>query len=301
MKLKQFITDFLTFSRKDRTGALVLLAIIFSFTFVPRFIGRISGSKSPVPDSTLSTAVKILNTRADSFRIAHKKYSTKEYKTTPEPKGRLFYFDPNVIDEKAWKELGVRERTIRTIQKFLAKGGRFKKPSDLEKIYGLSEVEAARLIPFVHITPTVENYVRYEKKLTPRIPSVEINTADTSGFISLPGIGSKLATRIVLFREKLGGFHSIDQIREVYGLQDSVFQKIKSYLEIRSTIFRKVNINTATIEELKSHPYFRWSLANPVIAYRNEHGLFKDIEDLKNIFAITQEVFEKIKHYVTTE
>jgi len=111
----------------------------------------------------------------------------------------------------------------------------------------------------------------------------DINLADTTAFIALSGIGSKLAERIVKFREKLGGFYSIEQIGEVYGLADSVFQKIRPFFLLSPFTVRKININTATLDELKSHPYIRWAIANPVIAYRNEHGPFAKIEDLKKV------------------
>lgn len=71
---------------------------------------------------------------------------------------------------------------------------------------------------------------RYKK---PNYTTIDINTADTTAFIALPGIGSKLANRIVSFRSKLGGFNSVEQIREVYGLKDSVFQLIYPMLTVK--------------------------------------------------------------------
>src|SRR6185436_20843184 len=112
------------------------------------------------------------------------------------------------------------------------------------------------------------------KTYAARYSIIDINTADTTAFISLPGIGSKLAVRIVTFREKLGGFYSVLQIGETFGLPDSTFQKIKQYLKLENTTIKKININTATVDELKAHPYIKWSIANPIVAYRNEHGRF---------------------------
>ena len=135
----------------------------------------------------------------------------------------------------------------------------------------------------------------------PSFAAIDINTADTAAFIALPGIGSKLASRIVLFREKLGGFHSTAQVGEVYGLQDSVFQKIKSLLKLETAIVKKININTASIDELKAHPYIRYVVANPLIAYRNQHGNFKEVKDVQKIAAVTPEVFAKMETYLTVE
>ena len=101
---------------------------------------------------------------------------------------------------------------------------------------------------------------------------VDVNTADTTAFVALPGIGSKLALRIVNFRDKLGGFYSVDQIAEIYGLPDSSFQRIKHLLKLDNPSIKKININTASKDEMKLHPYFKWNLANAIVEYRNQHG-----------------------------
>jgi competence protein ComEA len=216
---------------------------------------------------------------------------------------RLFYFDPNTLSQKGWEELGLRPRTIKTIQNYIAKGGRFYKPEDLERIYGLSEEVYQRLYPFIRIesinapvTSKEPRPVSISKES--RYTVIDINAADTTAFISLPGIGSRLATRIINFRERLGGFYAIEQIAEVYGLADSVFQKIKNYLRLETNSIIKININTASLEELKAHPYIRHAIAAPLVAYRNEHGLFVRIEDIKKVMAVTNEVYEKIAPYL---
>ena len=117
--------------------------------------------------------------------------------------------------------------------------------------------------------------------------------------IALPGIGSKLAARIITFREKLGGFYSLDQVGETYGLPDSTFQKIKQWLKLENALVKKININTATVDEMKFHPYIKYSLANPIVAYRNEHGPFSRIEDIKKVMAVTEDVYKKIAPYLT--
>jgi len=108
-----------------------------------------------------------------------------------------------------------------------------------------------------------------------------------------------LASRIVTFRDKLGGFYSIEQVGETYGLPDSTFQKIKQYLKLDNPSVKKININTATVDELKAHPYIKFSLANPIVAYRNEHGSFSKIEDIKKVMAVTDEIYKKIAPYLS--
>ena len=226
-------------------------------------------------------------------------------------KGELFYFDPNTIPATNWKRLGLRDKTIQTIQNYLSKGGHFSKPEDLQRIYGLHKDEYERLFPYVKIESKTlvaneqpvsskpNSEPQPAKTFTNKYSAIDINTADTSAFISLPGIGSKLALRIVTFRDKLGGFYSIDQIGETYGLPDSTFQKIKQYLKLNNASVKKININTATIDELKAHPYIKFSLANPIVAYRNEHGPFSKVEDIKKVMAVTDEIYKKIAPYLT--
>jgi competence ComEA-like helix-hairpin-helix protein len=131
--------------------------------------------------------------------------------------------------------------------------------------------------------------------------AIDINSADTTVFISLPGIGSRLASRIVNFRNKLGGFYSVTQVGETFGLPDSTFQKIRLYLKLGNTPVRKININTATVDELKAHPYLKYAVANPIVSYRNEHGPFSRIEDIRNVLVVTEEIFLKIAPYLIIE
>jgi DNA uptake protein ComE-like DNA-binding protein len=128
---------------------------------------------------------------------------------------------------------------------------------------------------------------------------LEINIADTSAFIGLPGIGSKLASRIVLFREKLGGFYDVHQIREVYGITDSVFNIIIPYLYCDSGRIKKIDVNLAAKDDLKVHPYIRWNIANALIAYRENHGAFSSLDDLLRIDNIDSASLKKMMPYLS--
>jgi competence ComEA-like helix-hairpin-helix protein len=130
-------------------------------------------------------------------------------------------------------------------------------------------------------------------------PIIDINQADTAAFISLPGIGSKLANRIVNFRQKLGGFYSVQQVGETFGLPDSTFQLIQPRLQCGPAVLQKLNINTADANTLKQHPYIRWNIANAIVQYRQQHGLFHAVEDLQQIVLITPELYNKIAGYLT--
>lgn len=144
----------------------------------------------------------------------------------------------------------------------------------------------------------------YKKKTRPRMqfrqPKViEINSADTTAFIQLPGIGSKLAMRIILFRKKLGGFYSVEQIAEVYGLKDSVYRKILPFLKCDAAAVKKLPINIAGRDELKQHPYIRWRIAEALVSYREQHGVFDSLNDLGKINIIDSVVLTKMIPYLS--
>ena len=228
-------------------------------------------------------------------------------------KGELFYFDPNTITASEWRILGLRDKTIKTIENYRSKGGRFYKPEDLQRIYGLHDDEYKRLKPYIKIEsntpktneelvlPKSKDEIQPSKTYAVRYSIIDVNNADTTAFISLPGIGSKLAARIITFREKLGGFYSVEQIGETYGLPDSTFQNIKQWLKLDNPSVKKININTATVDEMKAHPYIKYSIANPILAYRNEHGSFSKIEDIKKVMAVTDEIYKKIEAYLAIQ
>jgi competence ComEA-like helix-hairpin-helix protein len=314
---KRFMSDYLSFTKKERTGIIVLLVLIALFITLP-FLFPFFIHTKPTDASLFKKQIDQLKmTQVDTtFKYARRNVDKEDYLNYREPeynrnypnkaKRELFVFDPNTLDESGWKRLGIRDKTITTIQKFIEKGGRFYKADDLGKIWGLHEDEVQRLIPFVQIKQANKEAVyekkQYENKVyeKPKYSSaaVDINTADTTALIALPGIGSKLSQRIVSFRDKLGGFYKVDQIGEIYGLPDSTFQKIKSRFIIEATAVHQINVNTATADEMKTHPYLRYAIANAIVQYRTQHGNFSSVEELKKIMLITEDIFNKTAPYL---
>ena len=326
MKWQEFIKDYLNFSRKERIAVIIIACMILFIFLLPDLLKVITPARNSAIDTTWFTAVRKLqlkspdtldrnyqNETEDRYAYSYQYDKTKSsYNEDKNTAGKLFYFDPNTINAEDWKKLGLREKTIQTIQNYLNKGGKFRKPEDLKRIYGLRENDYDRLAPFIKIenateikefSPSTKTDTEYrpEKTFTSGFSIIDVNKSDTTAFISLPGIGSKLAARIVNFRDKLGGFYSIEQVKETFGLPDSTYQKIKQYLKLDTPLVKKININTATVDELKAHPYIKYSLANPIVAYRNEHGPFSILEDIKKVMVITEEIFIKISPYLITQ
>ncbi len=312
---KKYVPDYLSFTRKERTGIIVLVVLILMFTILP-FLFPFFIKPKPADHTAFVKAIAELNIKEQDSSKGFAKlnydddqnYQPAEKKYYPTPaKGDLFFFDPNTLSSDGWIKLGVKEKTVNTIQHYISKGGRFNKPEDMGKIWGLHQDQVNRLIPYVRIEakPPINfntskpslSYKAYEKtKYT--TASVDINKADTSAFIALPGIGGKLAGRIIAFREKLGGFYKVEQVAETYALPDSTFQKIKNKLIISNTEVKKMNINTASLDELKMHPYLRYNIANAIVQYRIQHGNFSFLQELKKIMLITDDIYNKAAPYL---
>jgi competence ComEA-like helix-hairpin-helix protein len=128
---------------------------------------------------------------------------------------------------------------------------------------------------------------------------LDVNRASMEDWQRLPGIGEKRARQIVNFRESLGGFLRVKQVGEMYGLPDSVFQRIRPMLELGSAEVRKINLNLASAEDLDVHPYISAKQAKLIVTYRNQHGAFGSVDDLTKITVFADgKWLEKVRPYL---
>jgi competence ComEA-like helix-hairpin-helix protein len=265
----------------------------------------------------------------DYINIESVKYAKKEgfsgYNHKEEEKivVELGNFDPNTAEIDDLLKLGIPKKTAYIILKYREKGGHFRKKEDLKKIYGMEEVYAG-LEPFIQIVAPQQNTTQsfasntpqnangnipsnvptaynntFQKKFAPAfVGNIDINKATEEDWKKLPGIGPGYAKRILSFREKLGGFANIEQVKETFGLPDSTFQKAKPHL-VASEVFRKINISSATEEQLKEHPYIKWHEASLIFNFRTMHGgKFANYEEFKKVNGLKPEFLEKIKPYL---
>lgn len=223
----------------------------------------------------------------------------------------LFSFDPNTSSKEDYIKLGLPEKTVATILKYREKGGKFRQKEDLKKIYGLKSKDYERLAPYIVIAaavpPDVQKPILLSEKpkspdftKQPSMPvtvTIDINQATAEEWQMLRGIGPAYAKRITNFREKLGGFSQVEQVKETFGLPDSTFQVIKSQLK-SSPVFRKIAINHASVEELKAHPYIDARKAAAIVSYRQQHGAFRTLDDLRQMKALPTDWLEKMSPYL---
>jgi competence protein ComEA len=304
MAKRETLKDYFHFSRKDRVAAACLAVVLGVLFALPWFLPKGKGEPVIKKDSALMALLDTMDTRAPRQNAypedAEKTFFADRKKADSYPPP--FPFDPNTLDAAGWQKLGLREKTAQTIIKYRSKGGHFRKPEDLSKIWGLPKGFYERVAAYIRIensnaAPAFAERPKpvYEKR---SIKTIAVNASDSAGWEALPGIGQKLASRIVGFRERLGGFHSVEQVAETYGLPDSTFQKVKPYLHIDGNGIRKLSLNTATEEQLKMHPYIRWKLASLIVAYRKQHGNFNSVDDLKKIEIVDDALLEKLRPYL---
>jgi len=275
--MREFLKQFLLYSRSERRAVVALVVLIAVVLLIPR--------------AYRFYVVRPIVTMSDSS-IANLYSQTSDTAAIDTSGKSLFYFDPNTIGIDDWKKLGLSDNQAGVIEKYKSKGGRFHTPDDLRKIYVLSDEMQGRLIPYVRIE-TKDN-----RKNVSRSYTIEINSADSAAWEALYGIGPALSSRIIRFRKALGGFYSIEQVRETYGLRDSTFLAIRPHLSVKAALVSKININIADYEALRRHPYIHARIAKAIIAYRNTNGKFENIEQVRGLKPVTDSAYKKVRPYL---
>ncbi|PJB14273.1 MAG: hypothetical protein CO118_09445 [Flavobacteriales bacterium CG_4_9_14_3_um_filter_32_8] len=210
-----------------------------------------------------------------------------------------FNFDPNTISKEQWGNLGFKDWQIKVIFNYKEKGGKWKTKADVKKIYGLAEADYLKLEPFILLPDAISpsEKVTSKKAYTTK---VNINTATANELTNLKGIFSeKYAEIIIKYRTELGGFVRKEQLKEVWNLKEETYNEFINQVELGNNLPKQLNINKASAEELKVHPYINWNIANAIVKYRKSNGNFKKVEDIKKIQIIDAETFLKIAPYLT--
>lgn len=316
--MNQFLKDYFYYTKNEMRGIMMLLILLSIISITPLFINSISiENNSNFDDFEAKAALIAAMNDADDFEYAQNAADDSYRNSTAE----TFYFNPNTASQADFERLGLTSKTAQSIVNYRNKGGKFFKAEDFKKIYTLNESDYERLKTYIDIPKTEKTNTEiaanetkkedgntaiaaapktdYVKKSTE--VKIDINTAKIEDFQQLKGIGAGYANRIVKYRDDLGGFVNINQIQEVYGISKEIFEEIQPQLIQTSKAIQKININTADYQTLVTHPYLDSKRANAIIKYRQQHGDFKSVEDLKNIYAISAKVLEQIKPYLTVK
>lgn len=268
---------------------------------------------------------------AEYERYERREKSKEKYYAVEEKKVHLQAFDPNTADSTVLLGLGLQPWQVRSIYKYRAAGGVYTRPEDFARLYGLSKKKYRELKPYIRIgddyRPASESvtairegnnqakhlhdsrdsrgsqdaaFAEGNAMLNERPAklkqgeTIAVNTSDTTMLQRVPGIGPYFARKIARYREQLGGYASKEQLLEIPDFPESALP----YLSVTPSGVRKLNINRATAEQLRKHPYISFAMARQILDYRRMRGNIRDLNDLSLLPNFTKETIDKLRPYI---
>lgn len=310
--MRRLFKEFLYFSRQEKLGILMLIAAIGIVLLSGRFISACQQRNGATDDDVAAqTAARqeyeeFIASIEEAEQPQRRQYTTTGYKREEVPV-ILKAFDPNTADSITLRHLGLPAWMAGNILKYRIKGGKFRKHDDLKKIYGMTQEQYAILSPYIRITP--EDTTHSAPPLyTPEAPKAEntkyaagtivnLNLADTTELKKIPGIGSGIARLIVGYRQRLGGFYHIDQLKEI-NLDTGQLQE---WFSINQAEIRRINLNQSGVDRLRSHPYINFYQARAFVEYRKKKGRITSLKPFSLYEEFTEADLERISHYVSFE
>lgn len=230
---------------------------------------------------------------------------------------QLFHFDPNNLPVEHWVLLGLSERQAASIHSYEARGGKFRTKGDLARMRVVDPELYELWEPFIQLPAraqrtwpersgqrgTDERPGERWKESPARTGAVELNSVDSAGLVEVRGIGPAFARSIIAYRDRLGGFLSLDQLQEVPILRNKpdAVEQIRPRLEVDPAAIVPIPINSCTVEELARHPYMNWKVAKALMAYRDQHGPFQEVDDITRCVLVTDSLKERLGPYLVAD
>jgi DNA uptake protein ComE-like DNA-binding protein len=276
---------------RERRGLAILLSILIIQLL---FLGFLNNVDLEYPSPDPATVARL---RAE-IEKDQKVFSTHEISL---PAG-LKKFNPNDISKSEWMDFGLSEKQAGSVVNYLHKGGRFRIRNDIKKVYGMNDRLFASLFSFIDLPDTFVSFHKkeFQQRAERFIP--DLNSADSTQLEKLRGIGVKLASRIVRYRERLGGFTELSQLKEVWGLNDTLYHLITEQVRLQNDFqVRQLRLNTDSFRVFSAHPYIGYKLAGLIMNYRQQHSGFSNTSELKNLPLLTDENFRKLAPYLKTD
>lgn len=295
----QKVKDYFNISRQEFRGMMVFLIILICIYISPYIYEHFFFKPLDVKIETIINAKEEIDNFIPEKNLYNNAETDNHYVNDP----IYFDFNPNHLPLEDWIKLGLTEKQANIIKKYEAKGGKFYKKEDLKKIYSISEKQYNLLLPYIRI-PAVATESKFErlenvsKNIKKNLIVLQLNSADSIDLLQIKGIGPAFASRIIKYRNRLGGFVSKNQLKEVYGIDSLKFEEIQHQLKIDDENITPIKINECNFEDLKKFPYLSYKQMNAIIAYRKQHGSYKNLEDLNKIVLLNQEVINKIAPYI---
>ena len=235
-------------------------------------------------------------------RFESKRLSNTEKKVKPRKKGKKYFppksrFNPNDYSLDDWMALGLSVKQSQSILNFVQRG-----------IYSNSALEKIYVMP-TEVYDLIKDSTYYEKQITEftvikdsvvkPLPLLEINAASKEDLIELNGVGDFYAKQILKYKNELGGFVFIEQLLEVWKMRLETYEKLMPQLTIDTNKIKKINVNTCSIEDLRSHPYLDYYQANSIIKMRMQKDGYKELQEILESKLINEEEFQRLLPYLS--
>ncbi len=276
------LLDLFGYTRRDRRASFILLAIILSLSLVKYIF--------PVKHPDIRDMTDIFNAEA-SIRTVAGNHLRNDVEAVS--------FDPNSASYNDLINAGLDNRQARTLISYRNKGGRFRTKNDLGKIYGISMEKVDSLKPKIKIVDNEAGEPEENNDIHSTVQKpFDINTCDSVRLESLPGIGPVLAARIIKFRNLLGGYYSVEQLREVYGLPVETYNRICNMVYADTARIARVSINTADYRTLSRIIYLDRHEISSILKYRELMDSIHSLKELVSNRLISEEKAGKIKYYL---
>ena len=244
-------------------------------------------------------------------QTAHKKRKRNiPFSFQPE---NLFPFDPNQADSITLQALGMPHWMISNLLKYREKGGYFQNKEAFQKLYGLTPTNYRILEPYLVITPKVKRNksafslidshtlatvsTPFQLEKFDSVTVINLNKADTTLLKKIPGIGSYIANRIVNYKNQLGGYYSINQLKDIHLKADS----LSKWFTVDEQDIHKLNINKVGLNRLKAHPYLNFYQAKIITEYKKRKGQIKTLKVFSLYEEFTPNDLKRLSHYVCYE
>lgn len=281
--MRKFIQHWLNFTSGERRG-IIILALFSLFFISARWWFPVPSLGNSISSDSLKHLALLLN--------APKKLISYSDTTA-------FTFNISTADSSSWVKAGLTPKQARTVTNYLSKGGKIKDTTDLWKLYFMDSTLFLKLksrIIFDDIQFDNKKTQSFEHKIktSHSVQTLELNSADSSQLVTIKGIGPVFAVRIIRYRKLLGGFVTLSQLNEVYGLSEHLTPSLLKQFTLNTSLIKPISINKATFVELLKHPYIGKELASKITKARKNTNLTSD--ELQKI--ISAETFIKLSSYV---
>ena len=289
-------------SRSEKRGLLLLLFLLLCVSGGILYVGM-----------TERTGASVQLSPEDAAELEAFAAATKERKLRQEAvrTAQLFPFNPNTADSATLLRVGLKPWQVKNLMAYRRAGGRWKNADDFKRLYGLTEEEFQRLRPYIQIPPPVKevyftehdrarqdslHYLRLEKFT--QLTVLDLNSVDTLTLRKIPGIGVGYSLAIVRYRERLGGFVSVAQLKEIEGLP----ARIEEWFSVEEPFaVRTIAINKSDFKTLVRHPYLNYEQVKVITTHIRKYGSLRSWKDLQLYSEFTPQDFERLTPYFVFE